>query len=84
MNANNYPRSTISNDVALFLDKAPHVKLVEINPFHILTQACLFSWHTSGFDGGFRFAHPESKPEPFMDFFLYSNETLASIINSFC
>lgn len=63
------PSDNVVFDVALFLDKKPHVKLVEINPFHPLTQACLFSWHTSDFDGGFRFAQSESKPEPFMDFF---------------
>lgn len=63
------PSDNVVFDVALFLGKKPHVKLVEINPFHPLTQACLFSWHTSDFDGGFRFAQSESKPEPFMDFF---------------
>jgi hypothetical protein len=63
------PLDNVVFDVALFLDKAPHVKLIEINPFHPLTQACLFSWHTSDFDGSFRFAQPDSKPEPVMDFF---------------
>lgn len=63
------PLDNVVFDVALLWDKKPQVKLVEINPFHPLTQACLFSWNTSDFDGGFRFAQSESKPESFMDFF---------------
>ena len=60
------PIDDVVFDIEINFDGNPKITLIEINPFHPLTEACLFSWDKYDFDGSVRvlekYCHIEYNP----------------------